>query len=133
MHKKFGLHSLKLARVLATTNFYLQSFWCPKWPRGKGKTYVCYKMLLLWLWWNFVPMRKSQAWCLLIILLFELSKFVLNTHWMNSEAFTFEYSPKFQFYFLRFEIWYDRLKLDILFLDLKKNFFNGMNVNVFPK
>ena len=45
----------------------------------------------------------------------KLSKNVLNTHLMNLEAFTVEYSPKLQILFLKFEIWYDWLKLDILF------------------
>ena len=34
---------------------------------------------------------------------------------MNLEAFIIEYSPKLQILFLEFEIWYDWLKLDILF------------------
>jgi len=43
----------------------------------------------------------------------KLSKFVLNTHLMNLEAFTIEYSPKLQILFVKVEIWYDWL--DILF------------------
>ena len=39
----------------------------------------------------------------------------LNTHLMNVEAFTVEYSPKLQILFFEFEIWYDWLELDILF------------------
>jgi len=38
-----------------------------------------------------------------------------NTHLMNLEAFIVEYSPKLQILFLKFEFWYDWLKLDILF------------------
>jgi len=46
--------------------------------------------------------------------LFKLSKVVLNTHLMNLKVFTLEYSPKLQTLFLKFEIWYNGLKIDIL-------------------
>ena len=53
----------------------------------------------------------------------KLSRNVSNTHLMNLEAFTFEYSPELQILFFEFEIWYDWLKLDILFKNSKKGFF----------
>ena len=45
----------------------------------------------------------------------KLSKNVLDTHFMNLEAFIIEYSQKLQIFFLDFEIFHDWLKLDILF------------------
>ena len=49
----------------------------------------------------------------------KISKNVLNNHLMNLEAFTDEYSPKLQILFFEFEIWYDWLKLAILFKNSK--------------
>ena len=53
----------------------------------------------------------------------KLSKNVLNTYLMDSEASTVDSSLKLQILFLEFEIWYDLLKLAILFKNSKKNFF----------
>jgi len=78
-------------------------------------------MLFLQLWWSLVQKREWEAWCLVIVLLVKLSNFVLNNHSMNLEAFIVEYSPKLQIVFFRFEIWYDWLKLEILFEN--SNFF----------
>ena len=52
---------------------------------------------------------------------------------MNLEAFTIEYSPKLQILFFEFEIWYDCLKLDILFKNSKKNFFQRIEHHYFPE
>jgi len=59
---------------------------------GKGKIYMYYKMLLLHFLWSLVQKRKWEVWCLVIILVFKLPKFVLNTYLMNQKAFSVEYS-----------------------------------------
>ena len=64
---------------------------------------------------KFDPKEKLEAWCLVIIRTVKLPKNVLDTHFMNLEAFTVEYSPKLQILFLDFEISHDWLNLDILF------------------
>ena len=42
---------------------------------------------------------------------------------MNLEASTVEYSPKLQIVFFEFGIWYDWLKIDIIFENFKKRNF----------
>ena len=63
----------------------------------------------------------------------KLSKNVSNTHSMNLEAFTVGYSPKLQILFFKFEIWYDWLKLAILFKNSKNQKFQRTDHHYFLK
>jgi len=45
----------------------------------------------------------------------QTSEICFNTDLMNLEAFSVEDSPKLLILFLKFEIWYDWLKLNIIF------------------
>ena len=45
---------------------------------------------------SLVAKTKGEAWCLVIICMAKLSKNVLNTHLVNLEAYTVEYSQKLQ-------------------------------------
>ena len=65
---------------------------------------------------NFGPKEKMRSKMISNYLYGQtFKKNVLNSHLMNLEAFTIEYSPKLQILFFEFDIWYDWLKLDILF------------------